>query len=168
MVGVVNARGVESFAASLCRSKPIKLLPIAPKEPSIDVVSWPFCVAREGDLVLLVPEKRPLIVDTVPEDCDLIVVVWDCIDKGEDLDVSGTSTMLGVPRPLLNSGSIPRLGVGDEYIPCARIVNMTSISPLGSLPVGEWAGRPRPARIDLVERVSTEAHRLMSMICTYL
>lgn len=46
------------------------------------------------------------------------MVVWDCIDRGDDLEVSGTSIELGVrDRPPPNSGSIPLLGVGDESIP---------------------------------------------------
>lgn len=76
MVAVVPVRGEASSPNSLGGPKLIKLFPIAPKDSSPDIVSWPFCVAREGDLFLLAPEKKPLIVDAVPdpEEWDLIVV----------------------------------------------------------------------------------------------
>lgn len=122
-----------------------KLLPIAPNESSV------FCsfeladVDRRGDFGRAEPVKRPLKADT-----DL---VWERTDIGEDLNVgSGAATgwngLVVRARKPLNSGKVALLGVGEDINPCALMVNMTSMSPLGSFPSG-WVDTPKPARIDL-------------------
>lgn len=123
-----------------------KLFPTAPNESSVFPSSGLADELREGDLGRVEPVKRPLNAET-----DLCVPAWERTDNGDDLDnVSGTTTGWVIwERKPLNSGNVARLGIGDDIIPCARMVNMTSISPLGSFPSRVWANTPRPARIDL-------------------
>lgn len=108
-----------------------RLLPIAPKESCSCLALTEF--DREGDLGRVEPVKRPLNADT-----DLCVVAWERTDKGDDLS-DGSGVPIGriglvVWRKPTNSGSVALLGIGDEIIPCVLMVNMTSMSPLGSLP----------------------------------
>lgn len=104
-------------------------------------------VAREVDLGRVEPVSRPFSADTGPEGG--VLVVWGNLKDG-----SGAKTRLEFVVCMdrsPDSGTISFSGMGLEINPWARMDNITSISPLGTISSSVLAGSPRPARMDLRE-----------------
>jgi hypothetical protein len=100
--------------------------------------------ATEGDRGRLDTENNPFKVETVVLLGDLIGLMFDW-ERKEAADLVEREELCSWPieeecvateRPRTRLGSSPSF-VGEDIIPCARMDNMTSKSPRGSVPFND-------------------------------